>query len=333
MNTTVSGARIPIRPDDVVLAVLPFFHVYGLTSVLNICVRHACTMVLLPRFDAAAALDLVERHGITRISAVPTMLIGMVEDPDTGRDLSSVSQVVSGGSALPQEVLRRFEAQFPRATILEGYGLSESTSSVAVNVSREERRVMSIGKPLWGTECRVVDAEGHLLGPGEDQVGELLFRGPTIMKGYYRNPEATAATLVDGWLRTGDMGYRDEDGFIYVVDRKKELILRGGYNVYPREVEEVIATHPAVSEVAVVGRPHPSLGSEVVAVVSTRPGMSVTPAGVIEHAKVSLAAYKYPREVVVVDSLPKTATGKIRKRDLATTLAEPASPESPSATP
>lgn len=188
MNTTVSGARIPIRPDDVVLAVLPFFHVYGLTSVLNICVRHACTMVLLPRFDAAAALDLVERHGITRISAVPTMLIGMVEDPDTGRDLSSVSQVVSGGSALPQEVLRRFEAKFPRATILEGYGLSESTSSVAVNVSREERRVMSIGKPLWGTECRVVDAEGHLLGPGEDQVGELLFRGPTIMKGYYRNP-------------------------------------------------------------------------------------------------------------------------------------------------
>ncbi|MFL0399729.1 MULTISPECIES: AMP-binding enzyme [Micrococcus] len=153
------------------------------------------------------------------------------------------------------------------------------------------------------------------------------------MKGYYRNPEATAATLVDGWLRTGDMGYRDEDGFIYVVDRKKELILRGGYNVYPREVEEVIATHPAVSEVAVVGRPHPSLGSEVVAVVSTRPGMSVTPAGVIEHAKVSLAAYKYPREVVVVDSLPKTATGKIRKRDLATTLAEPASPESHSATP
>lgn len=333
MNTTVSGARIPIRPDDVVLAALPFFHVYGLTSVLNICVRHACTMVLLPRFDAAAALDLVERHGITRISAVPTMLIGMVEDPDTGRDLSSVSQVVSGGSALPQEVLRRFEAKFPRATILEGYGLSESTSSVAVNVSREERRVMSIGKPLWGTECRVVDAEGHLLGPGEDQVGELLFRGPTIMKGYYRNPEATAATLVDGWLRTGDMGYRDEDGFIYVVDRKKELILRGGYNVYPREVEEVIATHPAVSEVAVVGRPHPSLGSEVVAVVSTRPGMSVTPAGVIEHAKVSLAAYKYPREVVVVDSLPKTATGKIRKRDLATTLAEPASPESHSATP
>lgn len=324
MNTTASGTRVPIRTDDVVLAMLPFFHVYGLTSVLNICVRHACTMVLLPRFKAGAALDLVERHRITRISAVPTMLIGMVEDPGTGRDLSSVRQVISGGSALPQEVLRRFEAKFPQATVLEGYGLSESTSSVSLNLSREERRVMSIGKPLWGTECRVVDAEGRELGPGTDQVGELLFRGPTIMKGYYRNPEATAATLVDGWLRTGDMGYRDEDGFLYVVDRKKELILRGGYNVYPREVEEVIATHPAVSEVAVMGRPHPSLGSEVVAVVSTRPGMSVTAEEIIEHAKASLAAYKYPREVHVVDGLPKTATGKIRKRDLAATLLEPA---------
>ena len=230
--------------------------------------------------------------------------------------LSSVSQVVSGGSALPQEVLRRFEAKFPRATILEGYGLSESTSSVAVNVSREERRVMSIGKPLWGTECRVVDAEGHLLGPGEDQVGELLFRGPTIMKGYYRNPEATAATLVDGWLRTGDMGYRDEDGFIYVVDRKKELILRGGYNVYPREVEEVLYEHPDVVEAAVVGVPDERLGEEIAAFVSLAPGSAVTGEQLQAFAAERLARYKQPREVTVLDGLPKNATGKILRREL-----------------
>ena len=313
MNTTVSGARIPIRPDDVVLAVLPFFHVYGLTSVLNICVRHACTMVLLPRFDAAAALDLVERHGITRISAVPTMLIGMVEDPDTGRDLSSVSQVVSGGSALPQEVLRRFEAKFPRATILEGYGLSESTSSVAVNVSREERRVMSIGKPLWGTECRVVDAEGHLLGPGEDQVGELLFRGPTIMKGYYRNEEATAKALEGGWYHTGDLAVWHADGYIEIKDRSKDIIISGGENISTIEVEDAIYSHPAVEEAAVVAKPDEKWGETPCAFVKLKIGYGeVTEADIIAHCRKHLASFKVPK-TVVFSELPKTSTGKIQK--------------------
>ena len=317
MNSTVSTDRIPIYPDDVTLAVLPFFHVYGLTSVLNICVRAGSTMVLLPRFDATAALDLIEKHRVTRFSAVPTMMVGMLEAGTEGRDLSSVDRVVSGGSALPGEVLRRFESEFPRATVLEGYGLSESTSSVCVNVSREERKVLSIGQPLWGTRCRVVDAEGQDLPRGSEHIGELLFSGPTIMKGYYNDPESTRAALVDGWLHTGDMGYRDEDGFIFVVDRKKELIIRGGYNVYPREVEEVIAGHPSVSEVAVVGKPDPALGQEVVAVVSTRPGTQVTPEEIIEYAKASLAAYKYPRDVRIVETMPTTATGKILKRELA----------------
>lgn len=317
MNSTASTERVGIGPDDTTLAILPFFHVYGLTSVLNIAVRFGVPMVLLPRFAPAAAMDLIEQHRVVRFSAVPTMLIAMLEAGTAGRDLSSVERVTSGGAALPGETLQRFEAEFPHATVLEGYGLSESTSSVSVNVSREERRPLSIGRPLWGTECRVVGADDEVLPRGPEHVGELLYRGPTIMKGYYRDPEATAAALRDGWLRTGDMGWMDEDGFVFVVDRKKELIIRGGYNVYPREVEEVIAAHPAVSEVAVVGRPHPRHGQEIVAVISARPGTSVTSEEIVEHAKRSLAAYKYPREVHVVGNLPKTATGKILKREIA----------------
>lgn len=317
MNSTVSTERVGVDPEDTTLAVLPFFHVYGLTSVLNISVHCGVTMILLPRFDPVAAMDLIEEHRVVRFSAVPSMLIAMLEAGTNGRDLSTVDRVTSGGSALPGEVLRRFEAEFPSATILEGYGLSESTSSVSVNVSREERKLLSIGKPLWGTQCRVVDAEGEILPPGKDHIGELIYRGPTIMKGYYRNAEATAAALRNGWLHTGDLGYMDEDGFIFVVDRKKELIIRGGYNVYPREVEEVIAEHPGVSEVVVVGKPHHRHGEEIVAVVSAQQGHHLTSEDIIDHAKVSLASYKYPREVHIVPELPKTATGKIRKKQVA----------------
>lgn len=244
----------------------------------------------------------------------------MVDAGTSGRDLSSVERVISGGSALSGEALRRFEAAFPSATVLEGYGLSESTSSVAVNISREERKPLSIGKPLWGSECRVVSEAGEVLPPGKENVGELTFQGPTIMKGYYKNPEATQESLRDGWLYTGDMGYMDGDGFLFVVDRKKELIIRNGFNVFPREVEEVIATHPDVVEVAVVGRPDPQLGQEVVAVVSLRDGASATAEDIIEHARRSLAAYKYPREVHITGELPKSAAGKIRKKDLAQDL-------------
>lgn len=321
MNSTVSADRVGVTSEDTALAVLPFFHVYGLTSVLNTSVQFGVTMILLPRFDPVTAMDLIEAQRVARFSVVPSMLIAMLEAGTAGRDLSSVDRVISGGSALPGEILRRFEDEFPNATVLEGYGLSESTSSVSVNVSREERKVLSIGKPLWGTQCRVVDPEGNVLPPGKDHVGELTYRGPTIMKGYYKNPEATAAALRHGWLHTGDMGYMDDDSFVFVVDRMKELIIRGGYNVYPREVEEVIATHPAVSEAVVVGKPHPRHGQEIVAVVSARAGSHITPEDIIEHAKLSLAAYKYPREVHVVTDLPKTATGKIRKREVANDIA------------
>lgn len=321
MNSTASTQRVGVSAEDTTLAVLPFFHVYGLTSVLNISVYIGVTMILLPRFEPAAAMDLIEEHRVVRFSAVPTMLIAMVEAGTTGRELSSVDRVTSGGSALPGEILRRFEAGFPNATVLEGYGLSESTSSVSVNVSREERKILSIGKPLWGTQCRVIGLDGEVLPSGSENVGELIFRGPTIMKGYYKNPEATAAALKEGWLHTGDLGYVDEDGFVFVVDRKKELIIRGGYNVYPREVEEVIATHPDVAEVAVVGKPDVQLGQEIVAVVTARSGSTLKPEDIVKHAKPSLAAYKYPREIRIVTDLPKTATGKIRKKDIAKDVA------------
>ncbi|WP_147106814.1 long-chain-fatty-acid--CoA ligase [Nesterenkonia populi] len=321
MNSTVAAERMGLGPNDKTLAMLPFFHVYGLTSVLNVSVNNGATMILLPRFDPLAALDLIEEHRVVRFSAVPSMLIAMIDAGTSGRDLSSVERVTSGGSALPGEALRRFEAAFPEATVIEGYGLSESTSSVSVNISREERKILSIGKPLWGTECRVVGPDGEALPRGQDHVGELTFRGPTIMKGYYKNPQATEEALREGWLYTGDMGYMDEDGFLFVVDRKKELIIRNGYNVYPREVEEVIATHPEIIEVAVVGKPDRQHGQEIVAVVSVREGAAVTPEEITAHAKESLAAYKYPREVHIRRSLPKSATGKVRKREITKDLA------------
>lgn len=327
MNSTVATERIGLEPEHTTLAMLPFFHVYGLTSVLNVSVHNGITMILLPQFDPVTAMDLIEEHQVVRFSAVPSMLISMIDAGTTGRDLSSVEKVTSGGSALPGETLRRFESAFSSATILEGYGLSESTSSVSVNISAEERKILSIGKPLWGTECRVIGEQGQILPPGKDNVGELTFRGPSIMKGYYNNPAATAETLREGWLYTGDMGYVDEDGYLFVVDRKKELIIRNGYNVFPREVEEVIATHPDVVEVAVVGKPHPQYGQEIVAVVSLSAGSTASAETIIDHAKESLAAYKYPREVHILGELPKTATGKIRKKDLAKDFAAQTVPQ------
>ena len=223
---------------------------------------------------------------------------------------------VSGGAPIPGETIRAFEEKFPGCVILEGYGLSESASTTTFNISAEQRKVLSIGKPIWGVEVRVVDEDEKPLPPGEENVGELVIRGHNIMKGYYKNPEATAEAFKGGWFHTGDLGYRDEDGFLFVVDRKKDLVIRGGYNVYPREVEEVLFEHPAVAEAAVIGKPDDKLGEEVVAIVSLKPGASATPEEIKDFCKERLAAYKYPREMRVVDDLPKGPTGKILKKEL-----------------
>ncbi|MGN6250792.1 MAG: long-chain-fatty-acid--CoA ligase [Marmoricola sp.] len=316
MNCTVAGGLFDFNDDDVSTAVLPLFHVFGLSSVLNTTVRYGGTMVLLPRFDAGDVLEAIERHRITIFSGVPTMYVALLQADTTGRDLSSLRAAVSGGASIPGEVIRAFEEKYEGVVILEGYGLSETASTATFNISAEERRVLSIGKPIWGVEIKVVGEDGRQLPPGMENVGEILIRGHNVMKGYYKRPEATAEALRDGWLHTGDLGYADEDGYLYIVDRLKDLVIRGGYNVYPREVEEVLYEHPDVVEAAVVGKPDERLGEEVVAYVALRPGAATTPDDITAYCRERLAAYKYPREINLLDTLPKGPTGKILKREL-----------------
>jgi long-chain acyl-CoA synthetase len=316
MNCTVAGELFAVTPDDVSLAVLPLFHVFGLSSVLNNVVRYGASLVLLPRFEAKDALDALEKYRCTIFAGVPTMYVALLQEELGDRDLTALRACVSGGASIPAEVIREFEENVPGAVILEGYGLSETASTTTFNISAEQRKVLSVGKPIWGVEVTVVDPEGNPLPPGEDNVGEIVVRGHNVMKGYYKRPDATAKAMKAGWFRTGDLGYHDEDGYLFVVDRLKDLVIRGGYNVYPREVEEVLYEHADVVEAAVLGRPDDRLGEEVVAFVALRPGTTVGPAELTAHCQERLAAYKYPRDIQVMETLPKGATGKILKREL-----------------
>jgi long-chain acyl-CoA synthetase len=318
MNCTIGGELFEFRDDDISVAVLPMFHVFGLSSVLNTAVRFGGTLALIPRFEPAAVLDAIARYRCTIFSGVPTMYYALLQVDVAGRDLSSLRVGISGGAAIPGEVIRAFEEKFPGVVILEGYGLSETASTTTFNISAEQRKVLSIGKPIWGVEVRVVDDQDKPLPPGPDNIGEIVIRGHNVMKGYYGNPEATAEAFRGGWFHTGDLAYADEDGYLFIVDRKKDMLIRGGYNVYPREVEEVLFAHPAVAEAAVIGRPDPKLGEEVVAVVALKPGAAVDPDEIIAYLRERLAAYKYPREVRIVAELPKGPTGKILKRELRT---------------
>jgi long-chain acyl-CoA synthetase len=316
MNCTVAGELFEFQETDIGVAVLPLFHVFGLSSVLNTSVRYGGTIVLIPRFELEPVVEAIEKHGCTIFSGVPTMYFGLLNMDLTGKDLSSLRVGVSGGAAIPGEVIKAFEDKFPGCVVLEGYGLSESTSTTTFNVNAEQRKVLSIGKPIWGVEVRVVDENDQPLEPGEENVGEIVIRGHNIMKGYYNKPEATAEAFKGGWFHSGDLAYMDKDGYFFIVDRKKDLVIRGGYNVYPREIEEVLFEHPAVAEAAVIGKPDEKLGEEVLAFVALKPGASAEPDEIIAFAKERLAAYKYPREVRIVDELPKGATGKILKKEL-----------------
>ena len=272
MNADTPGRLFGIRDDDVVLVVLPLFHVFGLSSQLNVCVRFGATMSLVPRFDPAKVLEVIQRDGVTVFEGVPTMYVALLHHPTLAEyDMSRLRIGVSGGAPIPAEVLDAFEEKFG-IVILEGYGLTETASTTTFNVSAAERKIYSVGKPIWGVEVQIWDDENRLLPPGADHVGEIVIRGVNMMRGYFRNPKATAEAFAGGWFHTGDLGYRDEDGFYFIVDRKKDLIIRGGYNVYPREVEEVLYTHPAVAPAAVVGVPDERLGEEVKAYVETKPG-------------------------------------------------------------
>jgi long-chain acyl-CoA synthetase len=314
-NTEVARADI-VRagPDDVIFGGLPLFHVFGQTVALNVAVAAGACLTLLPRFDAQHALRIIADHGVTVFAGVPTMFVALLHAPDrAGYDLSVLRECLSGGAALPVEVLRGFEEAFG-CMVLEGYGLSETSPVASFNHPQRERKPGSIGTPIRGVLMRVVDEDDHELPQGE--VGEIVIQGPNVMKGYWRRPEATAEAIRDGWFHTGDLARVDEDGYFYIVDRKKDLIIRGGYNVYPREIEEVLYEHPAVAEAAVIGLPHPSLGEEVGAAVTLKPGASVTAEELRDHVKTQVAAYKYPRHVWFVDDLPKGPTGKIVKKDI-----------------
>ena len=280
MNCTVAGELFEFRDDDIGLAVLPLFHVFGLSSVLNMTVRYGGTMVLVPRFEIGPVVDAIEQHRCTIFSGVPTMYFALL-----AADMSRPRPVRAAGRRLRRrgdprrDDPARSRRSSPACVVLEGYGLSESASTTTFNINAEQRKVLSIGKPIWGVEVRVVDETDKPLPAGPEHVGEIVIRGHNIMKGYYKQPEATAEAFKGGWFHTGDLGYRDEDGFLFIVDRKKDLVIRGGYNVYPREIEEVLYEHPAVAEAAVIGKPDDKLGEEVVAVVTLKAGAERRAAG------------------------------------------------------
>ena len=301
------------------LITLPLFHSFGSTVQMNAGFAVGSTLVLLPRFNAQQAVELLIKEKITFFAGVPTMYWGLLGalagDVDVTEIARNLRVAVSGGASLPVEIIKQVKETFG-VQILEGYGLSETSPVATFSDPEREPRAGSIGVPIWGIEVKLIGPDWQSV-EGADEVGEIAIRGHNIMKGYFNRPEATAEAIRDGWFRTGDLARRDEDGFYYIVDRAKDMIIRGGFNVYPREVEEVLMTHPAVSLVAVIGVPHQRHGEEVKAYVIKAPDAEITEDEVIAWCQDNMAAYKYPRAVQFVEALPMTATGKILKRELA----------------
>jgi len=308
---------IKITAADRLLGALPLFHSFGQTCTMNAGVLAGATISLIPRFDPVKALEILQRDQITVFMGVPTMYNAFLAVPNRkDHDTSNLRTCVSGGASLPVETLNTFEQEFG-CKILEGYGLSETSPVASFNHPDKERKPGSIGTPIRGVEMKLIDDDGNDVAMGGDEVGEIAIRGHNVMKGYWRKPEATADSIdSDGWFKTGDMARVDEDGYFFIVDRKKDLIIRGGYNVYPREVEEVLFAHPAVQEAAVVSVPHADLGEEVGAAVALKAGQQASADEIQDYCKSQVAAYKYPRHIWFVDELPKGPTGKILKREI-----------------
>lgn len=307
----IFGQVLDVRQDDVFGTALPLHHIFGQAVVVGTALRAGISVSLQPAFDAAGLIGLVRRDGVTVLIGVPTMWNAMLRTASGDADLTSLRLAGSGGASLPAEVLRAFTERFA-CVILEGYGLTETTGAVTFNGLDRARKPGAVGVPLPGVEVRIVDQDGAEA--GVDEVGEVLVRGPVVMKGYWNRPGD--ARLAGGWLHTGDLGTRDADGDIRIVDRMTDLIIRGGYNVYPREVEEVFYEHPEIVEVAVVGVPHEHYGQEVAAVVATRSGVVLDTGELRAWAKERLSAYKVPHLFRFVDALPKGPTGKIQKRSI-----------------
>jgi long-chain acyl-CoA synthetase len=313
-NAAIVAGMRPLTRSAVVLCVLPLFHIYGQTSALNAAIHLGLKIRLWPHFDPAGLLSAIEEEESSILIAVPTILNRLLELAKT-RPVrrSGLVFCISGAASLPVEVLRRFEETF-RTTIYEGYGLTECSPVCVENPFGIPTRPGSIGVPIPQFEARVVDDEDRDVVRGE--VGELIVRGPGVMLGYLNQPDATARALRGGWLHTGDLARMDSDGYIYIVDRKKDMIIRGGYNVYPRELEEILYAHPAVLEAAVIGIPHPDLGEEVAAAVVLREAARTTAEDIRAYMKERVAPYKYPRRIEFLPELPKSATGKIMKREI-----------------
>ncbi|MGF1558077.1 MAG: long-chain fatty acid--CoA ligase [Flavobacteriaceae bacterium] len=316
-NAILSSDLFRLGSEDNLLIVLPLFHIFGMTCLMNAGMYRGTTNVLLPRFDADAVLKLMQKQAISVFAGVPTMYWGLLNHDDNTFDIGSIAKTlrlcISGGASLPVKVLEDFEAKF-KVAILEGYGMSEGSPVVTFNQIDVGRKAGSIGKEVWGVAVKLVNQNNEEVPVGEK--GELLYKGHNVMKGYYKKPAATQEALKDGWMHSGDIAVKDEDGFYYIVDRTKDMIIRGGLNVYPREVEEVLMNHEAISLVAVIGVPDEKLGEEIKACVVLKDGVSITEDDLMEWTKAHIASYKYPRLIEILTALPMTATGKILKKEL-----------------
>ena len=300
--------------SDVVLVALPLFHIYGLNATLGVVLREGGTAVLVERFDPVGTLALVARHRVTVLPGAPPMFgawLAAAEGRDV--DLSSVRLAVSGAAPLPASILEAFRERFG-ITIWEGYGLTETAPVVTTNALGDEARLDSIGLVLPGVEVRLLDDHGEEVEEGDP--GEMVIRGPNVFAGYWHRPEETEAAFLDGWLRTGDIAYREEDGYLHIVDRTKDLIIVSGFNVFPKEVEEAIALHPKVTECVVLGVPDERTGEAIRALVVVRPGEVLTEDEVLDRCRDTLARFKWPREIEFVEALPKHVTGKVLRRAL-----------------
>lgn len=304
------------QAEDIALAIMPFFHVYGMNGLMNMAIHLASTLVLIPQPEIKAIVDAIVAERPTFFTGVPALFVALNNYRSIDQvDLSSIKAVFSGAAPLPVEVMEKFEAR-TGARIAEAYGMTEASSVTHVNPLKGQRKLGSIGVPIIGTDAKIVDLAEPTKELDVGEVGELMVKGPQVMQGYWRAPEETAAVMVDGWLRTGDIARMDEEGYFYIVDRKKDMILSAGYNVYPREVEEVLYQHPKVLEAAVIGLPDGMRGEKIAAYLILKPGETATPAEIRTFCRERLAPYKQPRSVVFRDDLPKSLAGKVLRRQL-----------------
>lgn len=312
---------------SVILCALPLYNTFGLNQCINAMLVTGCTMVLLPRFDAERCIAAIAAHRCTFLPAVPTMLQKIVDHPTASREkLGSLRTVMTGGAPVPSPLLRRLLELAPDVELLTGYGLTEATALVTlarVSLSSSGggiERDRTIGRVVDGMALEILDEAGCPCPPGKN--GEIAIRGPNVMAGYYRAPGDTADALRDGWLRTGDIGHVDKDGYVYIVDRKKDIIIRGGQNIYPADIEEILYQVPGVIEAAVVARPDSLLGEVPIAFVALKPGSDATVERMLDHCRASLAPYKWPAAIDLLDELPKGPTGKILRRALRTSAGQ-----------